>query len=263
MAPRPLHMLRENLGSIRKVYLRSNRIVRRGDFALYPETVLLLHGFFQTRNVWEVMEDRLRHDGYGVFSFDLGGLLWRFNTRSISYLAQHIADKLEGVCARYALERFHIVGHSKGGLIARQYIQNHGGDRRVKSLITLGTPHHGTPLAALGVGLMGGGGLRRSPRVKIPRARVQGKQGGDPIPPGLPQTSIFSKNDLVCPAWGATLRPKPGETSMKNLVVKGVGHTALTHDPGVYHLVRTELESASALWRDRSERASGSGQASA
>lgn len=251
MPTRVGHVLRDNLGSIRKIYLRSNRIVRRGDFALYPETVLLLHGFFQTRNVWEVMEDRLRHDGYGVFSFDLGGLFWRFNTRSISYLAQHIAEKLEGVCARYGLERFHIVGHSKGGLIARTYIQSHGGDRRVKSLITLGTPHHGTPLAALGVGLMGGGILSRSPMDMIPGSRFLKRLSEDTFPPQIPLVSVFSKDDLICPAWGATLHPKDGETSMKNVVVKGVGHTGLCHDAGVYHIVRTELERASQLWRER------------
>ena len=62
--------------------------------------VLLLHGFFQTRNVWEVMEDRLRYDGYCAFSFDLGGLLWRFNTAQIGYLSAMISDKLEALCER-------------------------------------------------------------------------------------------------------------------------------------------------------------------
>ena len=81
--PRMYRALRDQLGSIRRVYLRSNRIVRHDDFAQSRETVLLLHGFFQTRQVWQIMEDRLRSDGFGVFSFDLGGLFWRLNNRSI------------------------------------------------------------------------------------------------------------------------------------------------------------------------------------
>ena len=247
------HLVRDQLGSIRNVYLRGNRIVRRGDFALHEETVLLLHGFFQTRNVWEVMEDRLRHDGYGVFSFDLGGLLWRFNTRSISDLSSMIADKIEGVCTRYGLDRFHIVGHSKGGLIARNYIQNFGGDRRAKSLVTLGTPHHGTPMAAIGVGLMGGGVLSRSPFEMLPGSPFLRLLSRDTFPPGIPFSSIYSKHDVICPWWFSVLRPKPGESSMKNMAVKGIGHTGLTVDAGVYHLVRRELESASALWRERSQ----------
>ena len=164
-----------------------------------------------------------------------------------------IADKLEGVCARYGLERFHIVGHSKGGLIARHYIQNHGGAARAKSLITLGTPHHGTPLAALGVGLMAGGVLSRSPMDMVPGSSFLKLLARDQFPPEIPLVSVFSKADMVAPWWGATLRPKAGESSMKNVVVKGVGHTALTHDAGVYHIVRIELERASALWRARAE----------
>ncbi len=243
--------LRGQLGSIRRVYMRSNRIVRRDDFWRAPEPVLLLHGFLQTRNVWEVMEDRLRHDGFGVFSFDLGGLLWRFNTRSISDLAALVAEKIEGLSARTGLGRFHIVGHSKGGLIARHYIQHHGGDRRVKSLITLGTPHHGTPTALIGVGLMGGGLLSRSPLEMVPGSRLLRRLAGDTFPPGVPLTSIYSRHDLVCPWWSSVLHPRPGESSMKSVAVSGLGHTALCHDPAVYHLVRTELHAAARLWEER------------
>jgi triacylglycerol lipase len=243
--------LRDQLGSLRSVYIPGNRIQKRGDFARYPETVLLLHGFFQTRNVWEVMEDRLRHDGYGVLSFDLGGLLWRYNTRPINELATMIADKVEGISERYGLQRFHVIGHSKGGLIARQYIQHHGGDRRVKSLITLGTPHHGTPTALLGVALFGGGLLSQSPLEMLPGSGVLKGLRNDTFPHNIPLSSLYSKSDVVCPWWCSVLRPRPGESSMKNLTVKGVGHTALTFDPGVYHIVRHELELASQLWQER------------
>ncbi|MDP6931524.1 MAG: alpha/beta fold hydrolase [Myxococcota bacterium] len=257
MAPRSptdrvYKLLRDNLGSVRNVYLRGNRIVRHGDFAERPEAVLLLHGFFQTRNVWEVMEDRLRYDGFGVFSFDLGGLFWRFNTRSIGTLAHTIADKIEGICSRYGLDRFHIIGHSKGGIIARHYIQHHGGDRRAKSLITLGSPHHGTPTAAIGVGLMAGGLISRSPMEMLPGSSLMRMLKRDTFPAGIPLVSIYSRNDLVCPWARSMLLPRPGESSMQNRVVRGVGHTALTTDPGVYHLVRNSLDDAARIWRERS-----------
>ena len=206
--------------------------------------VLLLHGFFQTRNVWEVMEDRLRYDGYCVFSFDLGGLLWRFNTRSIGYLSAMISDKIEALCEREGIDQFHIIGHSKGGLIARNYIQHHGGDRRVKSLLTLGTPHTGTVTAAIGVGLMMGGLVSKSPLEMLPRSKFIKGLGADAWPNHVPLVSLYSAHDLVCPARSARLLPKPWETSMQNEVVRGIGHTALTHDPGVYMLVRKHLEAA-------------------
>ena len=38
---------------------------------------------------------------------------------------------------------------------------------------------------------------------------------------------------------------------MRNRPVQGVGHTALTYDPGVYLVVRRELRDAADLWRQR------------
>lgn len=249
---RAYRALRDQLGSIRSVYLRSNRIVRHDDFAQSSETVLLLHGFFQTRQVWQVMEDRLRSDGFGVFSFDLGGLFWRLNNRSIDEQARMIGDKLEGICTRYGLERFHVVGHSMGGLIARTYVQHHGGDRRVKSLVTLGTPHHGTPTAAIGVWLMAGGLLSSNPREMIPLSGFMRSLNKDVFPPHIPLTSVYSTADLICPWRFSELRPAKGQDLVQNRKVKSIGHTALTHDPGVYVIVRDCLERATGLWQERS-----------
>ncbi|MEC8380581.1 MAG: alpha/beta fold hydrolase [Myxococcota bacterium] len=232
---------RNQLGSIRKVYLKGNTIIRRDDFASYPETVLLLHGFFQTRNIWEVMEQRLRRENIGVFSFDLGGLLWRFNTRSITEQAQNIAEKIESICERRQLESFHIVGHSMGGLIARTYIQQFGGDRRVKSLVTLGTPHHGTPTAILGVGLMGGGLLSVSPLQMLPRSRLLKRMHETHFPAHIPLTSIFSRQDLVCPWWASVLAPHHGNGQIQNFQVNNVGHSELTSSSAVYQLVLQSL----------------------
>ncbi|MFN7145831.1 MAG: lipase family alpha/beta hydrolase [Myxococcota bacterium] len=251
-SPRRLYRaLRDQLGSIRKVYGRGNRVVRRDDFARHEEAVLLLHGFFQTRNVWEVMEDRLRYDGFGVFSFDLGGLFARFNTERPGHLAEHIAEKIERICTRTGLDSFHVVGHSKGGLIAREYVQHFGGDARVKSLITLGTPHHGTPTAALGVWLMGAGILSRSPYDLLPNSRFVQRLRENPFPSSVPLVSVYSRHDIVCPWWSSVLVPREGETSLHNRPVQGVGHTALTYDPGVYQIVRREILQAAALWKQR------------
>ncbi|MDA8353747.1 MAG: alpha/beta fold hydrolase [Firmicutes bacterium] len=42
-------------------------------------------------------------------------------------------------------QRFNIIAHSQGGLVARKYIYDH--PHTVAGLVTLGTPHHGSPLA--------------------------------------------------------------------------------------------------------------------
>ncbi len=45
-----------------------------------------------------------------------------------------------------------LIGHSMGGLVSRAYIVNKGGYSKVKRLITLATPHHGSPLANIAMG---------------------------------------------------------------------------------------------------------------
>ena len=247
--------LRDQLGSIRGVYLAGDRVRRRDDAGADREVVVLLHGFFQTRNVWEVMEDRLRHDGFSVLSFNLSGLLWKFNTQPVDRTARMMASKIEGLASQYGFAKVHVVGHSKGGLIARRYVQHYGGDRRVKSLITLGTPHHGTPTAAVGFALLGLAALATSARDLLPGSGVVRAIGRDSFPPHIPMTSIFSREDLVCPFWASRLRPRPGEeTHMENVEVRGMGHSQLTWDAGVYRIVRERLQAAHALWQERQAR---------
>lgn len=246
--------LRDQLGSVRGVYLAGDRVRRKDDMGKQEELVLLLHGFFQTRNIWEVMEDRLRHDGFGVMSFNLGGLLYRFNTHPVDKLAELVADKIEALARRHGFERLHVVGHSKGGLIARRYVQHFGGDRRVKSVVTLGTPHHGTPTALVGVALMGFGAIRSSASELLPRSELVSSLGRDSFPAEIPLTSVYSRQDLVCPYWASILRPRVGEEQhLVNVEVRGVGHSQLVWDPRVYRAVRERLDHAVQLWRARAE----------
>ncbi|HHO52318.1 MAG TPA: hypothetical protein ENK18_15950 [Deltaproteobacteria bacterium] len=49
--------------------------------------------------------------------------------------------------------RLNLVAHSMGGLDARYAITHLGLSQRIASLITIGTPHHGTPLADAGLRL--------------------------------------------------------------------------------------------------------------
>jgi triacylglycerol lipase len=240
--PNIYHLLRNQLGSIRNVYLKGNKISKKGDFAQFPETVLLLHGFFQTRNIWEVMEHRLRREGFGVISLNLGGLMWRFNTKSIVKQAEFLYAKMEKICKNHNIDHFHIIGHSMGGLIARHYVQNCGGDKRVKTLITLGSPHHGTPTALLGVGLMGLGLFSVSPLQMLPKSRVIKKLQQEQFPVHIPLISIFSRQDVICPWWCSVLRPDPKHPAIKNYQLRGIGHSELTYHPHVFRIVHNELK---------------------
>src|SRR5512142_3002654 len=132
--------------------VHGNRVEKRADFTHCERPVLMLYGFFSTRQALDVLERRLRRDGYCAFSFDLGGLARAFNTRGIGDPADFVREKVERLYARYpAMGPLTIVGHSKGGLIGAYYVKKLGGHRRVRALVTLGTPHNGTPVAYAGL----------------------------------------------------------------------------------------------------------------
>ncbi len=231
------HVLTANLGAPRH-YL-GHGLDRRDDHALGGDTVLLIHGFWQTRNTMAVMEERLRADGYQVLSFHLGGFLGNFNSRGIPHLARRIEDKLERLHERGDFGRLHIVGHSKGGLVGRYLVACLGWHDRVKTLVTLGSPHHGTPTAW--IGLVGFTGLvSRSVWQMLPHSSLIAELQDHPVPATTRFVSIYSKADLVCPWRYSSLSEAEGE-DVHDVVIAGLGHMELVDDPWVYGLVARQI----------------------
>ncbi len=80
-------------------------------------------------------------------------------TGSIDGNAVILGARLRSLAAKFGAKRCHIVAHSKGGLDTRAYLNGpyDADELRVLSLYTLSTPHHGTILADIGIGLTAGG----------------------------------------------------------------------------------------------------------
>lgn len=230
-------IMASNLGTLR--YYFGDSTARYDDAGMPGETVLLIHGFFQTRRVMDTLERRLRADGFRVISFHLGGLLWNFNTRGVPTLAKRIDEKVRRLQERYGLERIHIVGHSMGGLVARHLVQHGGGDDYTATVITLGTPHHGTPTAAIGAG-MGLLFVSHAMWQLFPMSPLIKRLNEEPFPGGCRLVSVYSKHDLVCPWRSSVLRSGDGG-DVRNVLVKGLGHMGLVEDPWVYGLIVREL----------------------
>jgi triacylglycerol lipase len=66
---------------------------------------------------------------------------------SIEGRAAYLGRALDGVLDQTRADKVHIIAHSQGGLDARYAIAALGYGDRVASLITVATPHRGTPLA--------------------------------------------------------------------------------------------------------------------
>lgn len=114
--------------------LRSSR--RRTARSADQRTVVLIHGYLANRSTLYPLEAWLR----------LGGVkqVLAFNYRS-SRGIEHAARSLRDYLRRHVRGgRVDLVCHSLGGLVARVYLQELGGARRVDRCVTLGTPHRGT-----------------------------------------------------------------------------------------------------------------------
>jgi triacylglycerol lipase len=176
--------------------------VREGGTALQGTPVLLLHGFLATRRALGPLARRLAKDGYRVFSIELGGIAGRFPTRRIDELAAEVRDEVERIYERNpGLGRLIVMGHSQGGLIASWWVKRLGGHRRVRTLVTLGTPHRGTRVAWAGILLAW---LMPSLVEMLPGSRFMRRLWDTAWPARVALLSIYSRRDRIAP-WASAL----------------------------------------------------------
>lgn len=224
-----------------RLALQGNKVERITDFKTCRHPVLLLYGFGATRRVFSILERRLRNDGFCVFSLNLGGVFETFNTRCIENLAEHVHTKVERLCEKFHLNKISIIGHSKGGLIGRYYIKRLGGARRVRALITLGTPHHGNPLVLLGLvsplALFSKSIWQMYPMSPFIRRLKKG-----PWPRRVRLVSIYSKEDRICFYKSAMLDIPDRATHIKNIELAGMSHSDYIIRRSIYNVIKRELQ---------------------
>ncbi|GAA0484212.1 alpha/beta fold hydrolase [Streptomyces sp. NPDC046215] len=177
--------------------------------------VLLLHGFIDNRSVFVLLRRSLIRHGWSRVE----SLNYSLLTCDVRAAAALLGRRVEEICARTGAERIDVVGHSLGGLIARYYVQRLGGDARVRTLVTLGTPHGGTRV----VPLMSAHPLVRQMR---PRSDVV-EELARPAPHcGTRFISFWSDLDhWMVPV--ETARIEHPDLLARNVRVTGVGHLAL------------------------------------
>jgi hypothetical protein len=190
--------------------------------------VLLVHGLVDNRSVFTVLRRSLRRRGFAqVCSWNYSPFLG-----DAAAGAADLGEHIERICAQTGHDRVHVVGHSLGGLIARYHVQRQGGDRRVASLVTLGTPHQGSLWAhVLPTPLV------RQLRPGSPLLR----ELAEPAPGcGTPITAIYSNLDeMVVPTSSG--RCEHPDLDTRNVLVRGIGHMSLPMNRGVADEVAATL----------------------
>jgi pimeloyl-ACP methyl ester carboxylesterase len=190
--------------------------------------VLLVHGLVDNRSVFTVMRRSLRRRGFTQVCS------WNYSPLLLDAVAgaADLGAYIERICEQTGHERVHVVGHSLGGLLARYHVQRQGGDRRVASLVTLGTPHQGSLWAHV-----------------LPTPLLRQLRPGSPLlrelaepAPGCrtPITAIYSNLDQIVVPTSAGRCDHP-DLDTRNVLVRGVGHVSLPMNRGVADEVAATL----------------------
>jgi len=199
-----------------------------GDVEAAGTPIVLVHGIFDNRSIFTLLRRGLHRRGFGsTYALNYSAL-----TDDVRSVSTRLGALIDQVCAETGHDRVHVVGHSLGGLVGRYLVQRLGGDERVHTLVTLGTPHAGTIPARI---------------VPIELAR-QMRVDSDLIAelaepaPGCRTRflAVWSDIDqLVIPQ--AHARIDHPDLRARNVLVRGVGHLSLPVDGRVIREIATTL----------------------
>jgi len=119
-----------------------------------PRVVVFVHGLMESEHAWR-LGDRPSYGERLAEELAVTPVEVRYNSgRHISHNGRSLADVLAALTAHWPVdvEQIALVGHSMGGLVARSAC-HHAAERRepwaarVRHVVSLGSPHHGAPLA--------------------------------------------------------------------------------------------------------------------
>jgi pimeloyl-ACP methyl ester carboxylesterase len=123
--------------------------------AITPRLAVFVHGLCETEDAWFLW--RGRGPGYGErlrVSLDFTPVYVRYNSgRPIAENGRQLAELLTEMVADapVPIEEIALIGHSMGGLVARQALAeltHTDTGRLIRHMVMLGTPHRGAPLEA-------------------------------------------------------------------------------------------------------------------
>jgi triacylglycerol lipase len=188
-----------------------------GDVVAAGTPIVLVHGLVDNRSIFTLLRRALRRRGFGrIITLNYSPL-----TQDVRSVAARLGELIERTCEETGYERVHVIGHSLGGLVARYYVQRLGGDARVHTLCTLGSPHGGTLAAHL-----------------IPQKLVKQLRPASDVlaelaepAPGLRTRFVAFWSDLdqlIVPKRAA--RIDHPDLSARNVLLRGVGHMSLPID---------------------------------
>jgi pimeloyl-ACP methyl ester carboxylesterase len=140
------------LGPIRRIWAPKD--IRAGQ-----PLIILTHGLYHNASAWLLFRSRLQKAGFkNIFVMNYPSFFSSFE-QTLKQFEEFVANARQTVPD----QPVYLIGHSLGGLLSRFYAEQSPGGAIPAAVITLGTPHQGSKIAAFGLGRLASSLLYRGP----------------------------------------------------------------------------------------------------
>lgn len=174
-----------------------------------PRPIVVVHGYAMNRANFVPLAYRLARAGLGPI---VGFEYWTLGRTAAA--AKQLAWFVDHVQAITGSPQVDVIGHSMGGVVGRYYVTLLGGDGTVQNLVTIGSPHAGTDVSAVGVG--------HPTRELLVGSKLVQRLAAAPPPRDTRILTILSDADALAPAAG-----QPEIPGASRIVYGNLGHVAL------------------------------------
>lgn len=195
-----------------------------------PRVVLLVTGVTIPAEWFDPIVARLERDGFRPVVYEPPELL----SGSLFQATEDLAVVVDGIRAETGQDKIDILAECTAGVVARHYIQSHGGADKVSRLVTFVSPHHGIDKAPLAAAYAGWPALYDL----TPGSEFLTAVNSVPLPEGVPVTSIYTCSDEYIQPWQGSI--VPGANNI-GLCDEFVGHFETFYDPEIYLIMHTAL----------------------
>lgn len=202
-----------------------------------PGPVLLVPGYGGDVGSLDPLAAELRAEGRDVVVFEpTGG-----GTGDLEVQAVRLRDLVERTLERTGEKSVDLVGYSAGGVVVRLYARDDDGASVVRRVLTLGSPHHGTDVAALAQ-QAAGGCPKACEQLATGSDLVRRLDAGDETPAGPRWATVRTANDrTVTPVDSAVLDGALNIEVQELCPEATTSHGALPGDPVVLATLRSVL----------------------
>ena len=200
--------------------------------------VVLVPGYGGSTTAVGELAAVLRAHGKNATVFDLPG----DGKGDLDAQAADLGNTVRQVLKRTGAPSVDVVGYSAGGVVARLWVRDHGGAGEARRIITLGSPQHGTDVAALAGSALPGACPTACRQLEPNSALLDALNAGDETPSGPQFVSIWTTHDdVVLPPDSASLIGAVDFTVQSVCPHDLVKHSGLPTDPHVESIVLAEL----------------------